>query len=108
LLRNDVSGNRHWLKVKLIGVKSNRSAIGARVVAHYGGRKQAQEVISQSSYCSTNDPRLHFGLGSVEQADVEIRWPAGGIQKFTSLAADRLWILREGTEKAERAPWPGR
>src|SRR5206468_545881 len=49
LLRNDVMGDNHWIKIKLIGVKSNRSAIGARITAHYGGKVQAQEVLSQSS-----------------------------------------------------------
>src|SRR5215475_5171298 len=80
LLRNDVSGNNSWLKVKLVGTKSNRSAICARVVARYGDKQQAQEVISQSSYCSTNDRRLHFGLGEADTADLEIRWPSGGKQ----------------------------
>jgi len=65
------------LKVKLEGVKSNRSAIGARVTAHYGGKRQAQEVLAQSSYLSVNDRRLHFGLGAAESADLEIRWPNG-------------------------------
>jgi hypothetical protein len=74
LLRNDVSGNNHWLKVKLVGVKSNRSAIGARVTAHYGGKVQAQEVLSQASFYSVNDFRPHFGLGAAEAADLEIRW----------------------------------
>ncbi len=55
LLRNDVSGSNHWLKVKLRGVKSNRSAIGARVTVRYGGKVQVQEVQSQSSYLSVND-----------------------------------------------------
>ena len=64
LLRNDLGGMNHWLKVKLIGVKSNRSAIGARVTARYGSRVQAQEVLSQSSFYSANDLRLHFGLGT--------------------------------------------
>ena len=49
--------------MKLIGVKSNRSAIGARVTVRYGDKVQAQEVLSQSSYLSVNDRRLHFGLG---------------------------------------------
>ncbi|MDQ6699132.1 MAG: CRTAC1 family protein, partial [Acidobacteriota bacterium] len=74
LLRNDVSGGGRWLKVKLIGVKSNRSAIGSRVTARYGGKIQAQEVMSQSSFYSANDSRLHFGLGMAESADLEIRW----------------------------------
>ena len=55
-------GNR-WLKVQLAGVKSNRNAIGARVVARYGIRRQVQEVCAQSSFYSVNDRRLHFGLG---------------------------------------------
>ncbi len=96
LLRNDVTGNNHWLKVKLDGVKSNRSAIGARVVARYGGRVQAQEVLSQSSYLSVNDRRLHFGLGAAETADLEIRWPNGNIETVTKVAADQLVTIREG------------
>ena len=64
LLRNDVSGTGHWLKVLLDGVTSNRSAIGARVTARYGDRTQAQAVCAQSSFYSANDRRLHFGLGA--------------------------------------------
>ena len=77
LLRNDVSGDGHWLKVKLTGVKSNRGAIGARVTARYGGKVQAQEVVSQSSFYSASDSRLHFGLGAAMKADLVIRWPNG-------------------------------
>jgi hypothetical protein len=108
LLRNDLTGDTHWLKVKLIGTKSNRSAIGARVVARYGGKQQVQEVISQSSYCSSNDRRLHFGLGKAETADLEIRWPAGTKQTFEKLQANQLVVIREGAAAVERAPWPGR
>jgi hypothetical protein len=108
LLRNDLQGNSHWLKVKLVGTKSNRSAIGARVVARYGGKQQVQEVISQSSYCSSNDRRLHFGLGKAETADLEIRWPAGTTQSFEKLQANQLVVIREGAVAVERAPWPGR
>jgi hypothetical protein len=96
LLRNDLGGSNHWLKVKLIGVKSNRSAIGARVTARYGGRVQAQEVLSQSSFYSANDLRLHFGLGSVESADLEIRWPNGNQEKVSKVPADQLVVVREG------------
>ena len=63
LLRNDVTGSNSWLKVKLIGTKSNRSAIGGRVVVEAGDSTQTQEVQSQSSFLSCNDFRLHFGLG---------------------------------------------
>ncbi len=56
LLRNDAPPANHWLKVRLEGTKSNRSGIGGRVVVRYGGKTQAQEVMSQSSYVSANDP----------------------------------------------------
>jgi enediyne biosynthesis protein E4 len=96
LLRNDVRGDNHWLKVKLIGTTSNRSAIGARVLAHYAGRMQAQQVMSQSSFYSANDPRLHFGLGAAESANLEIQWPNGVMERFTNIAADQLVVIKEG------------
>jgi len=97
LLRNDLKGGGHWLKVKLVGVKSNRSAIGARVTARYGGRVQAQEVMAQSSFYSANDPRIHFGLGAAVTADLEIRWPNGNRETVAKVAADRLVVVREGS-----------
>ena len=96
LLRNDVSGSGHWLKVLLVGVTSNRSAIGARVVARYGNRTQAQEVTAQSSFYSANDRRLHFGLGTAASADLTIRWPNGATERFTGVEADQLVVVREG------------
>jgi enediyne biosynthesis protein E4 len=96
LLRNDVTGGGHWLKVKLIGTASNRSAIGARVTVRYGTRVQAQEVMSQSSFYSANDLRLHFGLGSAQIADLEIRWPNGKKEILTKIEADHLVTVREG------------
>ena len=96
LVRNDVTGSGHWLKVKLIGSKSNRSAIGARVTAHYGGKVQAQEVLSAASFYSANDPRLHFGLGGADRADLEIRWPNGGKEQISGVQADRIVTIREG------------
>jgi hypothetical protein len=95
LLRNDVTGKGHWLKIKLEGVKSNRSAIGARVIVSYGGNVQAQEVLSQSSYLSVNDSRLHFGLGAAGVADVEIRWPLGAVEKLKGVPANQLIHVRE-------------
>jgi hypothetical protein len=96
LLRNDVARANHWLKVKLAGVHSNRSAIGARLTLHYGGKVQAQEVLSQSSFYSASDLRLHFGLGSAASADVEVRWPNGSRERITGIAADQLVTIREG------------
>jgi enediyne biosynthesis protein E4 len=97
LLRNDVSGSGHWLKILLVGTTSNRSAIGAQVVVSYGERKQAQAVLAQGSYLSVNDRRLHFGLGSQTVASVEIRWPSGKVETVESVAADRLVVIQEGS-----------
>ncbi|HKE23888.1 MAG TPA: CRTAC1 family protein [Bryobacteraceae bacterium] len=97
LLRNDVKGDQHWIKVKLIGVKSNRSAIGARVIVKYGGRLQAQEVLAQSSYLSVDDRRLHFGLGEIGVADLEIHWPSGQRQTFSKVTANQLVTIKEDT-----------
>ena len=96
LLRNDVTGTNHWLKVMLIGVESNRSAIGARVTVHYGEKQQVQEVLAQSSYLSVNDRRLHFGLGSSVSANLDIRWPNGNKESISSVAANQLVVIREG------------
>jgi enediyne biosynthesis protein E4 len=97
LLRNDVSVSSHWLKVLLIGVESNRSAIGAQVTAAYGDRKQVQAVLAQSSYLSASDRRLHFGLGSETQASLDIRWPNGKEEMVADVAADQLVVIREGS-----------
>jgi hypothetical protein len=97
LLRNDVDRGRRWIKVKLTGVKSNRTAIGARVTVRYGGRVQAQEVLSQSSYLSVNDFRLHFGLGAAQTVDIEVRWPVGGVEKFSGVKAGQIVYIKEGS-----------
>jgi hypothetical protein len=96
LLRNDCPKENHWVKVRLEGTRSNRSAIGARVLAHYGGKVQAQTVLSQSSYVSSNDPRLHFGLGADTKVDLEIFWPNGLVEKYPGQAVDRLITIVEG------------
>jgi hypothetical protein len=96
LLRNDVTGGGHWLKILLEGVRSNRSAIGARVLARYGERVQAQEVMAQSSFYSASDRRLHFGLGPATVADLNITWPSGATEKVLGVASDQLVVIREG------------
>jgi hypothetical protein len=95
LLRNDVAGDNNWLKVKLIGTKSNRSAIGTRVLCFYGGKQQAQELTAQSSFYSANDPRLHFGLGRASVSDLTIRWPSGTVQRLTDIKANRILTIKE-------------
>ncbi len=96
LLRNDVLGNNHWLKVKLVGTASNRSAIGSRAIVRYGVKQQAQEVLAQSSFYSANDPRLHFGLGAETAADITIRWTNGLVENIGRVKANQLVTVREG------------
>jgi hypothetical protein len=105
LLRNDRTGKQNWMKVKLEGVKSNRSAIGARVLVRYGGKTQAQAVLSQASFYSCNDPRLHFGLGDSAWAEVEVHWPNGLHEKFKSMPANQLITLREGQGRVDNKGW---
>ncbi|PYU59949.1 MAG: hypothetical protein DMG55_12285, partial [Acidobacteria bacterium] len=100
LLRNDVTSGNHWLKVKLVGTKSNRSAIGARVVVKVGEVTQTQELSSQSSFLSCNDFRLHFGLGSAIKAEIQVRWPNGIWQTLAEVPADRLVTIKEGIESS--------
>ena len=105
LLRNDISGKQNWLKVKLEGVKSNRSALGARVLVRYGGKVQAQALVSQCSFYSANDPRLHFGLGAAMVADVEVFWPNGLHEKFKAIPSNQLLTLREGVGPIPSKGW---
>jgi hypothetical protein len=88
--------SNHWIELKLEGVKSNRSAIGARVRVTAGALVQTAEVRSGGSYLSQSDLRLHFGLGGASKVDkVEIAWPGGGTQIETALPADRIIAIRE-------------
>jgi enediyne biosynthesis protein E4 len=105
LLRNDIKQKQNWIKVKLEGVKSNRSAIGARVLVRYGGKVQAQAVLSQSSFYSCNDSRLHFGLGGSRAVDIEVYWPSGLHEHHKNVAANCLITLREGVGISPNKGW---
>ena len=105
LLRNDLKAKQNWIKVRLEGVKSNRSAIGARVLVRYGGRVQAQAVLSQASFYSCNDPRLHYGLGTFNSVDIEVFWPNGLHEKFKAVGANQLVTLREGAGIVPSKGW---
>src|SRR5450432_1611943 len=96
LLRNDGTNQNHWLKIKCIGTRSNRSAIGARVRVVAGGLARIDEVMSGSGYYSQNDLRLHFGLGASTQVDlVEVAWPSGAKESFRGLQANELVVIKE-------------
>ena len=85
-------------------MKSNRSAIGAPRDGALWRESQAQEVLSQSSFYSANDPRLHFGLGPAQTADLEIRWPNGDRRRIAKVAADQLVVIKEGVGIVRRDP----
>lgn len=96
LLRCDGAPKNNWLKVKLRGTKSNRSAIGARVYCTAGGKRQMDEVRSGGSYLSQSDLRLHFGLGAAETADLEIAWPAGTVDRIRGVKVNQILSVVEG------------
>jgi len=105
LLKNDLSSSNHWIQLRLEGSKSNRSAIGATVRVETAGAVQTQSVLSQSSYVSQNDFRLHFGLGSAARLDrITVRWPSGTNEQFPGVPADGQVLLVEGSGTSKRLP----
>ncbi|MGH9510821.1 MAG: CRTAC1 family protein [Terriglobales bacterium] len=104
LLVNQVESANHWIAFRLIGTKSNRDGIGARISLQAGGRMRVAEVRSGSSYSSNSDMRVHFGLGQTNRIDfVEIRWPSGLVERFHDLPVDAIHVLKEGTGTAVHA-----
>ncbi len=97
LLRNDLKSSNHWLQLQLTGTQSNRAAIGSTVTVQSGGRRHVQPVLSQSSFTSASDLRLHFGLGAATVADVIVRWPSGVQEKFPVPGVDRVLRMVEGS-----------
>ncbi len=98
LLVNLAPNSNHWLGVITQGMRSNRDGIGARVTVIAGAQKWVQEVRSGSSYISSSDLRLHFGLGSVAAIDrIEVLWPSGTEESFTANGVDRFVTLVEGS-----------
>jgi hypothetical protein len=96
LLRNQTPPSNSWLLVKLLGTKTNRAAIGSRVVVDANNRRQVQEVRSGGSFCSQNDLRLHFGLGVAKEARVQVRWLSGAEDTLEHVPANRLIVVQEG------------
>jgi hypothetical protein len=95
-LRNDGGNARHYLRLRLIGSRSNRDAIGAKVRVTAAGKSQIEELRSGTSYLSQNERVLHFGLGASTRAEkVEIRWPSGKTQALIDVAADQTLTVKE-------------
>jgi hypothetical protein len=99
LLRNDTPRARHWITLRLVGAKSNRDAIGAKVIVEAAGRRQTTSIRGDGSYLSHSDMRAHFGLGEATMVNrIEIRWPSGVVQNVEALAVDQFYVVKEGTE----------
>src|SRR5579883_2440567 len=97
LLRCDSTLKNNWLKVKTVGVKSNRSGIGARIYCQpEGEHRQMDEVRSGGSYFSQSDLRVHFGLNKATKADLEIHWPSGIVDKIAGVKANQVITVIEG------------
>src|SRR5258708_2293123 len=107
LLLNTNKIANHRVLFRLVGTKSNRAAIGARVTIHAGGMMQFDEVRSGGSYLSQNDLRLHFCLGSATKIDsVEVRLPTGKTETFKDVAPDKIYAITEGHGIKETAALP--
>ncbi len=103
LLQNQGGNRKNWLVIKLVGTRSNRSAIGARVRVTTGKHSQIEDVLSGSSFLSHNDLRLHFGLGTAKAVDsVEITWPSGLKESFPNVQANQFLLIREGSGTIEK------
>ena len=97
LLKVTRQNSNHWINIKLVGTKSNRSAIGARVKCVAGSLSQINEVRSGGSYISQNDLRIHFGLGEKTSVDLlEIKWPSGTVDELRHIAVDQFVRVQEG------------
>jgi len=107
LLLNRNASSNHRVLFKLIGVKSNKAGIGARVTVKAGPLVQFDEVRGGASYLSQNDLRLHFGLGGNEKmSEVDVRWPNGEAERLRDVPADFIYTIVEGTGIQKRMPLP--
>lgn len=99
VLHNTSTDTGHWIAFKLVGTKSNRDGIGARIEIVSGGRRQTAERLAGSGYLSQNDGRVHFGIGTATTVDkLTVRWPSGRRQTLENLAADRVVTVEEPTQ----------
>jgi len=100
VLHNGGGNGNHFLNFKLVGTKSNRDAMGARVRVVAGSQAQIREIAGGGSYLSQSDLRAHFGLGKAARAEtVEVKWPTGLRQVFHDVEADRFYLMEEGRDQ---------
>jgi len=106
LLHNSGGNGNHFASFKLIGTKSNRDAMGARLKLSAGGLTQIREIEGGGSYMSQSDLRAHFGLGSTTKIDkLEISWPSGMKQTFADFPADQFYKIEEGKNELGYEPF---
>jgi hypothetical protein len=102
VLLNQTQTDNHWITLKMIGVKSNRDAIGAQVRITTDAGDQYATVTTSSSYQSSSDKRVHFGLGAATSVKaIEIRWPSGIVQKLKDVKADQMMTVTEDVSGAK-------
>jgi hypothetical protein len=101
LLRNEIGTSRHWIQIELVGVQSNRDAVGARVSIKVNGKPQMREVVAGDGYASQSSLRQHFGIGDATSVDeLVVKWPRSGtVQTFKNVAADRIVEITEGVNR---------
>jgi hypothetical protein len=96
LVHNVSTNTGHWIGIKLVGTKSNRDGIGARVEVFTAGKRQTAERVAGSGYLSQNDGRLHFGLGAATTVDkLIVHWPSGREQTIEKLGVDKVLTVEE-------------
>lgn len=108
LLKNNIGGKRNWIAFELVGTKSNRDAVGARVYIKVQGQPQMREVFLGDGYGSQNTMRQHFGLGEATAVDeVVVKWPRSGItQTFRNVAGNRILEITEGKDELVEKRYP--
>lgn len=98
LLRNNAGKDNHWLGVHLVGAKSNRDAIGARITYKAGDLTRSRMKVGGGSFLSSHDPRVLLGLGKREKLDwLEVQWPGGNVERLTGLPMNRYVTIMEGS-----------
>ncbi len=103
LLHNVSTDTGHWIEIKLVGTKSNRDGIGARIEIMAGDKRQTAERVASSGYLSQNDGRVHFGLGAAKTIDkLTVRWPSGIVQTLNEEPVDRVLTVQEPGERKPR------
>jgi hypothetical protein len=107
LLLNHNDAPNHRVLFKLVGTRSNKAAIGARVTVKAGSLVQFDEVRGGASYLSQNDLRLHFGLGANEtMSEVSVRWPNGEKETLRNVVADFIYTINEGVGIQQKVALP--